>query len=78
MNQEPAPTRAGFGGLCPDCAHGRVVVSARGATFQLCRLSARDARYARYPRLPVLACAGFRAAAGGESGAPLPPPETEA
>jgi len=47
------------GGLCPACAHARVVTSAKGAAFVLCGLSRTDERFAKYPRLPVLACAGF-------------------
>lgn len=51
-------------GLCPRCAHLRVVVSSRGSRFLLCRLSAEDPRYRRYPPQPVLSCEGFRDAGG--------------
>ena len=47
-------------GLCATCAHVQIVVSGRGSTFYLCRLSASDPRYPRYPPIPVLSCAGFR------------------
>ena len=50
-------------GLCARCANVQIVVSGRGSTFYLCRLSASDPRYPRYPPIPVLACAGFRAQA---------------
>ena len=57
-------------GLCRDCANRRVVESAKGSVFFLCRLSESDNRYARYPRLPVLSCAGYvaEAKAGTETG----------
>ncbi len=45
-------------GLCAQCRYGKVVRSARGATFYLCRLSFVDPRFARYPTLPVTACTG--------------------
>jgi hypothetical protein len=45
-------------GLCGTCARVRVVESARGSRFYLCRLSETDPRYPRYPRLPVLRCRG--------------------
>jgi hypothetical protein len=35
------------------------VVSAKGSTFYLCRMSFDDPRFPRYPRLPVLDCEGF-------------------
>jgi hypothetical protein len=50
-------------GLCAACRHARVVQTARGSTFYLCRLAEEDARFARYPRLPVLHCAGYEPAA---------------
>jgi hypothetical protein len=43
------------------CAHVETIVSRRGSTFILCRLSAADPRFAKYPRLPVLTCAGYSA-----------------
>jgi hypothetical protein len=46
-------------GLCAACRHSRVVQSARGSTFYLCRRAESDARFAKYPRLPVLRCAGY-------------------
>jgi hypothetical protein len=47
-------------GLCSSCAHAKVVESARGSLFLLCRLSLVDTTFRRYPPLPVLACAGYR------------------
>lgn len=46
-------------GLCNTCAHQRVVVSARGSAFSLCRRSATDERFPKYPPLPVVACGGY-------------------
>jgi hypothetical protein len=50
-------------GLCAACRHARVVQSARGSTFYLCRLAENDPRYAKYPRLPVQRCAGYESVA---------------
>jgi len=47
-------------GLCADCAHARIVRSARGSEFYLCELSFADKRFPRYPPLPVLRCEGYR------------------
>jgi hypothetical protein len=46
-------------GLCASCRHARIVHSARGSHFYLCRLAETDPRFAKYPRLPVLRCAGY-------------------
>jgi hypothetical protein len=46
-------------GLCRACVHARVIVSARGSTFYLCRLSETDPRFDKYPRLPVVRCSGY-------------------
>lgn len=46
-------------GLCRTCRHARIITSARGSTFYLCRLSETDPRFAKYPALPVVRCAGF-------------------
>jgi len=51
-------------GLCLQCLHVRVIESARGSAFYLCRLSERDPRFSKYPRLPVLSCAGYQPAQG--------------
>jgi hypothetical protein len=53
-------------GLCAICRHARVVQSARGSTFYLCRLAESDPRFAKYPRLPVLRCVGYEPAAESE------------
>jgi hypothetical protein len=50
-------------GLCAECAHARVVLSGRGSSFWLCRLSEVDARFRKYPRLPVVECDGYEAEA---------------
>ena len=63
---------AGSAGLCERCAHTRIVTSASGSRFFLCRLSSSDPRFPRYPRLPVLACAGFAAAEPAAPGSPAP------
>jgi hypothetical protein len=46
-------------GLCAQCRHVERIISARGSTFYLCRLSATDPRFPKYPVLPVLACEGY-------------------
>lgn len=46
-------------GLCRTCVHARVIQSARGSTFYLCRLSETDPRFDKYPRLPVVRCNGY-------------------
>jgi hypothetical protein len=48
-------------GLCHTCRHARLVVSARGSTFTLCRLARVDPRFPKYPALPVTACDGWQA-----------------
>ena len=58
MNDRPQNGQA-QAGLCGRCLHVRLVTSARGSQFFLCRLSATDARFPRYPPVPVLRCAGF-------------------
>ncbi|HKZ86147.1 MAG TPA: hypothetical protein VJ793_21135 [Anaerolineae bacterium] len=54
-------------GLCRTCRHVKVIESARGSTFYLCRLSETDPRFAKYPRLPVIRCAGYVAKQDEES-----------
>ncbi|MBM4005572.1 MAG: hypothetical protein FJ295_20170 [Planctomycetes bacterium] len=49
-----------MGSLCEECAWLRVVVTAKGSRFLLCRLSGSDAGYPKYPPQPVMACTGFR------------------
>lgn len=46
-------------GLCGACRHSRIVTTARGTRFRLCRRSETDPRYPRYPALPVVQCPGF-------------------
>ena len=46
-------------GLCPRCANVRVIESAKGSTFLLCRVSERDVRFPKYPPQPVVRCSGF-------------------
>jgi hypothetical protein len=45
-------------GECAECAHSRIVASAR-SRFYLCERSFTDPRYPKYPRLPVRGCPGF-------------------
>jgi len=45
-------------GLCADCKHLWLAVSARSA-FVRCGLAEEDARFLRYPPLPVRECSGF-------------------
>jgi hypothetical protein len=40
----------------------RIVPSARGSKFYLCRRSEFDPRFPKYPRLPVLKCTGYEPA----------------
>lgn len=54
-------------GLCPACAHVRLVRTPR-SEFLLCERSRSDSRFERYPRQPVAACPGFEAA--GDDGTP--------
>jgi len=56
--------RAGTWGLCASCTHAVTITSDRGAEFVQCGLSKTDPRFPRYPRVPVLACVGYRPAAG--------------
>ncbi|HEY8767103.1 MAG TPA: hypothetical protein VIP09_07560 [Dehalococcoidia bacterium] len=49
-------------GLCASCVFARVIASARGSRFTLCRRSETDARFPRYPALPVLECIGYEKA----------------
>jgi hypothetical protein len=46
-------------GLCASCANSRVIRSARGSQFWICRLHDSDPHFPKYPRLPVLNCAGY-------------------
>lgn len=48
-------------GLCATCEHSRIIETARGSRFYLCRLSETDPRFPRYPSLPVLRCEGYKA-----------------
>ena len=59
-------------GLCATCRHARVVQSAHGSTFYLCRLAEIDSRFSKYPRLPVLRCAGYEPAEETEDAASHP------
>jgi hypothetical protein len=55
----PAPRASGREGLCPHCAHVRVITSAKGSHFYLCERSKDDPRFKRYPPQPRMECAGF-------------------
>lgn len=56
---DDAGARQLHAGLCDSCAWQRVVTSARGSRFSLCRRSATDPRFERYPALPVVSCDGY-------------------
>ena len=58
MNSDP--------GLCKTCVFARVVESARGSQFWLCRLSETDERFRKYPALPVLRCEGYEVSGEGK------------
>jgi hypothetical protein len=45
----------------------RVLRSARGSEFHLCKRAERDARFTKYPRLPVLECSGYELSPQGTS-----------
>ncbi|WP_254507117.1 hypothetical protein [Anatilimnocola floriformis] len=45
--------------LCHNCCHCQLVVSGRGSTFYLCRLSQTESQYPKYPPQPVIRCAGY-------------------
>ena len=47
-------------GLCPSCAHVRVVTSGKGSSFLLCGLSKTDPRFPKYPPQPRMECQGHR------------------
>jgi hypothetical protein len=61
-------------GLCSTCVFARVVESAKGSQFWLCRRAETDERFRRYPALPVVLCAGYEAMPEGRprSAPPLP------
>ena len=46
-------------GLCASCTHVQIIVSSKGSTFYMCRLSEVNPDFKRYPRLPVLTCTGY-------------------
>lgn len=50
-------------GLCAECQHLWLAVSARSA-FVRCGLAEEDERFLRYPPLPVRGCSGFVRGAG--------------
>jgi hypothetical protein len=51
---------SGRAGLCASCRFAEIIVSSRGSTFYLCKLSETDANFARYPVLPVRQCSGYQ------------------
>ena len=59
MDDPAAPGQAfGWRGLCPACAHVRLVPG-RAAVFYLCKRSLTDPRFPRYPPIPVVDCSGY-------------------
>jgi hypothetical protein len=61
-------------GLCPGCAHVKLVRNDRGSVFLLCRLAARDPRLPKYPTQPRLLCPGHEPSADPGGDAPGPEP----
>ena len=49
-------------GLCPGCAHVRVVESSTGSRFLMCGLAKEDERFLKYPPQPVVRCPGHEQA----------------
>lgn len=49
-------------GLCETCTHSQIVISSKGSSFVLCRLSEVDPAFRRYPVLPMITCPGYKAA----------------
>ncbi|MEM1416509.1 MAG: hypothetical protein AAGH15_16480 [Myxococcota bacterium] len=49
------PSRERTVGLCVRCRQVRVVTSAKGSTFYLCRAPSRP----KYPPLPMLSCPAY-------------------
>ena len=45
--------------LCVRCEHVRLVTSAKGSVFLLCRASAANAAVPKYPPQPVARCPAF-------------------
>ena len=60
MKKDPESSPPTSPGLCGRCQHVRLIKSARGSTFLMCKLSKTDPAYSRYPQLPVLQCHGFQ------------------
>lgn len=59
MDDPAAPGQAsGWQGLCPECAHVRLVPG-RASVFYLCERSLTDPRFPRYPAIPVVDCSGY-------------------
>ena len=48
--------------LCQSCSWTRVVTSARGSKFLLCRQSQDDSRFTKYPPQPIVRCSGYEQA----------------
>lgn len=72
MTDEPRNPRVERSGLCASCVHLRLLRSARGSLFFLCRRSETDARFARYPPIPVRSCPGHEPLAPGRDATPAP------
>jgi len=51
-----------MGGICARCGFARLVQSARGSVFLLCK----NPGLPKYPRQPVSTCGGFKAAEPAE------------
>ncbi len=59
MKVEPPVRREGPRSLCERCRHVRIVESAKGSRFFLCRRSEKEPRFPKYPPQPVVECRGF-------------------
>lgn len=46
-------------GLCPICAHVRLIHSAKGSTFLRCQEANVDPRLPKYPPQPRLRCESY-------------------
>jgi hypothetical protein len=58
MSHEPSPKL--HAGLCDDCRYQRVITSAKGSAFSMCKKHDEDPRFRKYPPLPVLRCQGYK------------------
>lgn len=60
MKDESRPQREPPRSLCELCRHVRVIESAKGSRFLLCKRSEREPEFPKYPPQPVVECRGFQ------------------